>query len=726
MRAHARAGLTLLAISMVGAFQTQEALGMLSINRSQSPQALEETPPLSHGAMAERFFDVTGRRMFFAGREDGSGEVWSPPFQMLAELVPLYGNTANVVPLTYRIAQHASAIELATPNGDLRLTYVAHPTEPALLVKIEAEGGVEEFSFRVSSKIRPNWPLSSANLAPVSRSSARVGSFEAVTFDRQGEQRVIVGGIGVTGTNLGAEGPSYVQVHIEPKKPAYLVVAGIGASDAENLFLRILSNPEATIIEAEEEARRTFRGFPKIEIFPKTSVNTYIEQAIAWSMMATDRLYFETPGVGNGYVAGINVSGSTTGADFIPFDNGRPGFAWYFGRDYLWMSLSLSLTNQWEKSKENFRLLARYQDDSGKIMHELPTSVELLGLDRWKSDFPYFLAAADSTPLYIVALKRYLDCSGDVEFLQELWPSIEKAFRWLVTTDYDGDGLIDNFEGHGWVEGGPLAYNQIAKGHTTFYLAGIYVQCLQDMASMAGLFSNPDLQKMAQDRLPKALAALEAYWNPLGFYNDRKLATGGYSAEKTIAPSVPILFGLCMQEKAIANLGVMNDPKILTPWGARYIASDEPAYDPTLYHSGNVWPLFTGWLTLANYKSRLENAGFAAFMTNVQHTYSNTLGLVGEVYRGDRFVEVGTPHQGWSETAVTQGFLEGMLGLKIDALQNQATLSPLLPDSIETVHVSNIRVGPGRLDVQISRQKDGTYRLLNQSQGVYVRLVQQQ
>jgi len=160
--------------------------------------------------------------------------------------------------------------------------------------------------------------------------------------------------------------------------------------------------------------------------------------------------------------------------------------------------------------------------------------------------------------------------------------------------------------------------------------------------------------------------------------------------------------------------------------GARYIASDEPAYDPTLYHAGNVWPLFTGWLTLANYKSRLENAGFAAFMTNVQHTYSNTLGLVGEVYRGDRFVEVGTPHQGWSETAVTQGFLEGMLGLKIDALQNQATLSPLLPDSIETVHVSNIRVGPGRLDVQISRQTDGTYRLLNQSQGVYVRLVQQQ
>jgi len=147
VRAHARAGFTLLAISMIGAFQAQETLGMISINRPQSPQVLEEAPPLSHGAMAERFFDVTGRRVFFAGREDGSGEVWSPPFQMLAELVPLYSNTANVIPLTYRIAQHASVIELATPNGDLRLTYVAHPTEPALLVKIEQTAGWKILAF---------------------------------------------------------------------------------------------------------------------------------------------------------------------------------------------------------------------------------------------------------------------------------------------------------------------------------------------------------------------------------------------------------------------------------------------------------------------------------------------------------------------------------------------------------------------------------------------------
>jgi glycogen debranching enzyme len=357
-------------------------------------------------------------------------------------------------------------------------------------------------------------------------------------------------------------------------------------------------------------------------------------------------------------------------------------------------------------------------------MHELPTSVDLLGLNKWKSDFPYYLAAADSTPLYIVALKNYIDASGDVEFLNEIWRSVEKAFRWLITTDYDGDGLIDNFEGHGWVEGGPLAYNQIAKGHTTLYLAGVYLQCLKDMVSMARLLNKHELEETAQRLIPNAQSALEAYWNLKGYYNDRKLAIGGYGTEKTIAPSVPILFGACTQERAISNLKIMNDPKILTPWGARYIASDEPAYDPTLSHAGTVWPLFTGWLTLANYKMRLANEGFAAFMTNVQHTYTNALGFVGEAYRGDRFVEVGTPHQGWSETAVTQGFMEGLLGLKLNAISKEATLNPLLPESIDEVRLSNLRVGTGELNIQLTRRNDGTYSLLDRSFGVRVRLEQ--
>lgn len=699
--------------------------GLITMNQqTQPPQRLDEAPPLSHGAMAERFFDIAGRRVFFAGREDGSGEVWSPPFQMLAEFVPLYSNVANVIPLTYRLSQHASSIELATPSGDIRLSYAALPYDPALLVKIEAEGGVEEFRFRVSSRIRPNWPLSAAEMSPVTKRSLRVGGYAAVAFERQGEQRVLVGGIGMTDVDMGEEGPAYIHVRIEPGNPGYLVVAGIDESEAEGLFLEILNNPEASIEQARMEAIRTFYSFPRIELFPKTSVNTYIEQALAWAMVATDRLYIDTPGVGKGYVAGMSVSGSTTGADFIPFDNGRPGFAWYFGRDYFWMSLALSLTNQWDKQKESFRLIERYQDDSGKIMHELPTSVSLLGLDNWKNDFPYYLAAADSTPLYIVALKDYVDASGDIEFLNELWPSVEKAFRWLITTDYDGDGLIDNAEGHGWVEGGPLAYNQTAKGHTTFYLAGVYLKCLSDMIDMARLLDKPEIEQMAQRLIPDARSALEAYWNPIGYYNDRKLAIGGYGIEKTIAPSVPVLFGLCTQERAISNLKVMNDPTMLTPWGARYIASDEPAYDPTLYHAGNVWPLFTGWLTLANYRMGLAYEGFAAFMTNVQHTYTNALGFVGEAYRGDRFVEVGTPHQGWSETAVTQGFLQGLLGLKLNAISREATLSPLLPESIDEVHLSRLRVGQGELNIQITRQNNGTYSLLDRSFGVRVRLEQ--
>jgi len=58
-------------------------------------------------------------------------------------------------------------------------------------------------------------------------------------------------------------------------------------------------------------------------------------------------------------------------------------------------------------------LLRKYQRDDGKIMHELTTAVEIMGRENWENE-RYFYAAADSTPLYIIALRKYFDASGDI------------------------------------------------------------------------------------------------------------------------------------------------------------------------------------------------------------------------------------------------------------------------------------------------------------------------
>ena len=69
----------------------------------------------------------------------------------------------------------------------------------------------------------------------------------------------------------------------------------------------------------------------------------------------------------------------------------------------------------------------------------------------WAST-PYEYAAADSTPLFLMAMEDYVDASGDTAFLEKNWPAVEKAWEFERTHDTDGDGIYDNSQGTGWVE----------------------------------------------------------------------------------------------------------------------------------------------------------------------------------------------------------------------------------------------------------------------------------
>ena len=75
------------------------------------------------------------------------------------------------------------------------------------------------------------------------------------------------------------------------------------------------------------------------------------------------------------------------------------------------------------------------------------------------SAFPYMYAAADSTPLFLMAVADYVRASGDVAFLTAHRDAIEKA--WAFETDpahdTDHDGIYDNSQGTGWVESWPTA-----------------------------------------------------------------------------------------------------------------------------------------------------------------------------------------------------------------------------------------------------------------------------
>ena len=99
------------------------------------------------------------------------------------------------------------------------------------------------------------------------------------------------------------------------------------------------------------------------------------------------------------------------------------------------------------------------------------------------------------------------------------------------------------------------------------------------------------------------------------------------------------------------------------------------------YHQGSVWPLFTGWAALAEYRGSQPLAGYQMLMENANLTWAQDLGADTELLCGDFFVPFGrsTSHQLWSSAMVITPTLRGLFGIDIDAQSKTITVNPHLP-----------------------------------------------
>src|SRR5437868_7831776 len=57
--------------------------------------------------------------------------------------------------------------------------------------------------------------------------------------------------------------------------------------------------------------------------------------------------------------------------------------------------------------------------------------------------------------------------------------------------------------------------------------------------------------------------------------------------------------------------GVQTCALPISDWGARIISSLDPRYDPGGYHYGSVWPLFTGWAAVGEYRYHRALAAYS-------------------------------------------------------------------------------------------------------------------
>ncbi|MDP2884965.1 MAG: amylo-alpha-1,6-glucosidase [Ignavibacteria bacterium] len=666
----------------------------------------------------EQFFDLSGRRILMMGKErSGIAEVWCHSVRILEDLKVGF-KVGDAQP---RWSQELNAVVTITPGSLTRRfeiddcvieeTTFADSTRPcgALHYRVRTKERVQ-IILTARVDLRLMWPVSehatgslryawddgicagiltdrNSGVASLLGSSLKptawtIGQYSEVVIEddhltgRRTERAVAAIGLRVT---------------LTPKnRQCTFAVAGSDQSlrEAVHSYRSIMRHPASSLSRQVRRFRDLERKSTRV-VTPDEQFN----KAYRWSLVGLEKLFVETPRLGRSFVAGYGLSTSGWHGDHEV--SGRPGYAWYFGRDSVWTSLAVLDYGDHEKVREVLEFLGKHQDTSGKILHEMTTS----GYAHYD--------AADSTPLYLVLMGRYVRITGDRKFAKEQFDRVRKAIQYCFSTDTDGDHLIENTNvGHGWVEGG-----QLFPVHTEHYLASCWAEALAESSTVAELAGEAMLaRKWRRESKVVRNIVKRDFWNPqTGFYNFAKHQDGHFHEEQTVLPAVGMYFG-CSEEKNLSvSLDEYASDNFSSDWGVRIVGKNNSLFNPAGYHNGSIWPLFTGWTALAEFSHQRPLQGYLHLLSNLLLYDQFCGGCIEEVLHGDRFQAAGVcPHQAWSQSMVLQPVLEGMIGLKADALKRTLDLSPYFPPHWKKAEVRNIRVGDQRFGLNMRRTENET------------------
>lgn len=295
----------------------------------------------------------------------------------------------------------------------------------------------------------------------------------------------------------------------------------------------------------------------------------------------------------------------------------------------------------------------------------------------------------------------YACASGDVAFLREHWDNVKRAY--LFTRSHTGqDGVYDNKEGTGWVESWkPRMPDQ------EIYLAALDEQSAESISYLAKLMNDDQLAAAAQAQANLVRERLRAYRQPDGFYAFSKNADGSYDPPATIFPSVAWWTGSLALPEANSMLSRWASHEFFSDWGLRSLSDQSPLFDPLSYHQGTVWPLFTGWVSVAEYRSGHPLAGYLQLMSNVNLTWAHDPGGITELLSGkfDEPLGRSSSRQTWSSAMVISATLRGMFGLQVDAGRQCLEMSPDLPATWNEVQLHHLHLGTDQIEVKMHRSK---------------------
>jgi glycogen debranching enzyme len=712
------------------------AAGSAADSQTSSPQfnsipaiAFDTAGPVIRAhAESEKPFTVAGERAVVLGQQNGVFEAWPLPVKLLSHMTIEAEIEGYTVPID--VNQQAAEIEVRPDRTILTYSHigftvrqimfspsdVAAGTGPAVLYEFDCVHPTE-FTFRFTPELRWMWPERNEGVpgvewvagplaAPNAKEPGPSGAISGIPLPNHGyyilhsDYPDLAGAVTIPGAQPGILAPYQerpqvhpveLRLHIDPARDRgrlfpLLMAVGMNKETATNQALgAALQHLNESIAEEYKAHADSYKKLLANSVSIETPDKT-LNEAFQWAIISIEQLKTKSlPDNETALVAGYYASA----------DSARPGFGWFFGRDSLYTLFAVNGYGDFAVSKSELEFLIKRQREDGKIMHEYSQTA---GFIDWRQ-FPYMYAAADSTPLFLLAMADYVRSSGDLAFLTAHRDAIEKA--WAFETGHaDTNGIYDNRQGTGWVESWPGG-----MPHQEIYLAFLDQQASGAMGLIEDLLHDSAKAQTARSRAEAVAKTIQAqFWDKdKNCYAFSRNPDGSLDRTTTVYPalawwsgkglagdaSIPTQTGACLQQLAGHALN--------TDWGLRDVANDEKIYDGMSYHQGSVWPLFTGWAALAEYRGNQPLAGYQLLMENANLTKAQDLGAVTELLSGDYFVPFGrsTSHQLWSSAMVITPTLRGLFGIDVDAQTKTITVNPHLPASWDHATVRNLPLGGG-------------------------------
>jgi glycogen debranching enzyme len=707
------------------------AVGGLLITAAGGPaaQAPPQAPPpvvarfvrdanpiaLRGPARPSRYMEASGRKAALLGREDGSFEAWVYPLKVLHDFHLSFGTPDYAEPIPG--ASLAASVDVRPEASVVRYAHAAFTVDATWLVPFSDQGAIVLLDVTTSQPLRvvvkfrpdlkPMWPAALGG----QYSYWDAGRKAYVLGEASGKHSAMVGSpYGIDPPEQPAhnlpDAPSQFTIAVTPETAArglvpIVIAASLdGLKGAQATYDRLLASGESMYRESAAHYRRLREEMTSID-----SPDDRLDLAFEWGKVALDKGFVCNPHLGCGLIAGLGPSGTSE----------RPGFGWFFGGDAFINSWAMTAYGDFDTVKQTLEFLRQRQRADGKMMHELSQGA---GYIRWFEEFPYGYYHADTTPLYLIAVRDYVRASGDAALAKDFWPSMKQAYDYCASTDEDGDGLMDNTKaGLAAVETGTLRRRDVL---TDVFLGAAWTEAAEAAAELADAAGDP-FAATARAAAVKARASLNAR-----FLDDQGrriyfayMKDGRGQAEPTVWPGFGLWRGVFDASRP-AVAGALDDlagAGVGADWGARMLSIDSALYGPLSYNNGASWPFLTGFAALALYAHGRPDAAWTYLDGTADLTFIEARGYMAELFSGDRLrsIDAAVPHQLFATTGFLSTLMRGLVGLNalpagtLDGrpVPARLLLAPQLPPSWDRLTIRNLRWQGVAADVAIGRDAGG-------------------